>query len=80
MLVRDILSKQDMIEEKQMRFEHKLVELEEVATQNTTTPTFSDCLPCNKERKRLESRELSVSASKKYTYVLICNVSHTEFD
>ena len=65
MLLRDILSKQDVIEAKQTSFEHKLTKLEEeVATRNTTTPTSSDSSPCNKKRKRVVSRELSVSTSK----------------
>lgn len=68
MLLRDILSKQGVTEAKQSSFEHKLMKLEEVATRSTTTPTSSDSSPSNKKRKRLVSRELSVSACKRYMY------------
>ena len=63
MLLRTIITKQEALEAKQTTFEEKLSVLEEkVVTQNTATPSSSDSSPHgSKKRKRLVSRELSVS-------------------
>ena len=63
MLLRTIITKQEALEAKQTTFEQKLSVLEEkVVTQNTATPSSSDSSPHgSKKRKRLVSRELSVS-------------------
>ena len=70
-LLRTILTKQEAMEAKQTSFEQKLSELEEkMVAQGTTTPSSSDSSPHGKKkRKRLVTRELSVSYGYLYYHV-----------
>lgn len=74
MLLRTIITKQEALEAKQTTFEEKLSVLEEkVVTQNTATPSSSDSSPHgSKKRKRLVSRELSVSYSSGGFVLITC--------
>ena len=62
-LIQTILTNQDAMEAKQTSFEQKLSELEEkVVAHGVATPSSSDSSPHGKKkRKRLVTRELSVS-------------------
>lgn len=62
-LLRTIITKQEALEAKQTTFEQKLSVLEEkMITQSTASPSSSDSSPHgSRKRKRLVSRELSVS-------------------